>query len=63
MLFRSPMTGMGEIKISSVTGSTTRPANFYEEQTESIKNGSQVLIIEVRNHVCYVVPYKENFIS
>ncbi|HCT95931.1 hypothetical protein [Vagococcus sp.] len=58
-----PITGMGEIKISSVTGSTTRPASFYEEQTESIKNGNQVLIIEVRNHVCYVVPYNENFIS
>lgn len=57
-----PVKGMGEIKISSVTGSMTRPASFYEPQDEEIKAGSEVLIIEIKDRVCYVVPYKENFI-
>lgn len=57
-----PLKGMGEIKISSVTGSITRPAAYYEPPTEEAKSGSEVLIIEIRDRVCYVVPYKENFI-
>lgn len=56
-----PLAGMGEVQFKSVTGSMTRPAKFYEPQTESIKNGELVLIIEIRERVCYVVPYKESF--
>ncbi|MGY3749662.1 NfeD family protein [Vagococcus acidifermentans] len=57
-----PVDGMGEIKIVSVTGSMTRPAKFYEPQEEAIAAGKEVLIIEIRERVCYVVPYKENFV-
>lgn len=56
-----PIKGMGEITISSVTGTMSRPAAFYTEQDGQINNGEEVLIIEVRERVCYVVPYVENF--
>lgn len=56
-----PMTGMGEIQIKSVTGSTSRPATFYEPQENEVLQGQDVLIIEIRDRVCYVVPYKESF--
>lgn len=57
-----PLKGMGEIKISSVTGIITRPASFYQPQEIEVKAGSDVLIIEIKNRVCYVVPYQENFL-
>ncbi|MGX7024197.1 hypothetical protein [Vagococcus hydrophili] len=57
-----PLKGMGEIKISSVTGIITRPASYYEPQEVEVKAGSDVLVIEIKDRVCYVVPYKENFI-
>lgn len=56
-----PLSGMGEIKISNVTGVVTRPAKFYEKQIREAKSGSEVLIIEIKDRVCYVVPYQENF--
>lgn len=56
-----PIEGMGEIVISSVTGTISRPAAFYTEQEKEVIAGSKVLIIEIKNRVCYVVPYKENF--
>lgn len=57
-----PIQGMGEIKISNVTGIMTRPATYYEPQDVELKAGADVLIIEIKDRVCYVVPYKENFI-
>lgn len=57
-----PLQGMGEIKISSVTGSITRPASYFEPQEVEVKAGEDVLVIEIKDRVCYVVPYKENFI-
>lgn len=57
-----PVKGMGEIQYKSVTGSLTRPAALYEPQEEPIPAGKEVLIIEIKERVCYVVPYKENFI-
>lgn len=57
-----PIKGMGEIKISNVTGTITRPASFYQPQDSEIKAGDHVLIIEIRERVCYVVPYTDNFI-
>lgn len=56
-----PLKGMGEVQFKSVTGSITRPASFYEPQEIGIANGELVLIIEIRERVCYVVPYKESF--
>ncbi|MBE9388839.1 hypothetical protein [Vagococcus salmoninarum] len=58
-----PLKGMGEIQIKSVTGSMTRPASFYEPQEQGIANGELVLIIEIRERVCYVVPYEESFLG
>lgn len=53
-----PVKGMGEIQFKSVTGSLSRPAAFYSEQESEAPNGSEVLIIEIRDRVCYVVPYE-----
>lgn len=58
-----PVTGMGEIQFKSVTGSITRPARFYEPQEVGVANGEIVLIIEIKDRVCYVVPFEENFPS
>lgn len=56
-----PINGMGEIQLKSVTGSVSRPAAFFEPQEVEVLQGQDVLIIEIRDRVCYVVPYKENF--
>lgn len=56
-----PLNGMGEIQLKSVTGSISRPATFYEPQEVELLQGQDVLIIEIKERVCYVVPYKENF--
>lgn len=53
-----PLKGMGEIQLKSVTGSITRPACFYAPQSSPAKQGEQVLIIEVKERVCYVTPYE-----
>lgn len=53
-----PVGGMGEIQLKSVTGSISRPAAFYAPQDQPIERGAQVLIIEIRERVCYVVPYE-----
>lgn len=53
-----PPGGMGEIQFKSVTGSLSRPAAFYTPQDQPIERGSEVLIIEIRDRVCYVVPYE-----
>ncbi|WP_165006070.1 MULTISPECIES: hypothetical protein [unclassified Enterococcus] len=53
-----PIKGMGEIQLKSVTGSISRPACFYDPQLAEAAQGTKVLIIEVRERVCYVVPYE-----
>ncbi|MBP2098002.1 membrane-bound ClpP family serine protease [Enterococcus rivorum] len=53
-----PPGGMGEIQFKSVTGSLSRPAAFYAPQDQPIERGSEVLIIEIKDRVCYVVPYE-----
>lgn len=53
-----PVNGMGEIQFKSVTGSLSRPAAFYTPQETGVERGAEVLIIEVRERVCYVVPYE-----
>lgn len=57
-----PISGMGEIQLQSVTGSHSRPAAFYSPQDAELRNGELVLIIEIRERVCYVVPYKQEFV-
>lgn len=55
-----PIKGMGEISFSSVTGSISRPATFYRPQEEQLDRGEQVLIIEIKERVCYVIPYENS---
>lgn len=57
-----PIKGMGEIKISNVSGAISRPAALYDPEQGEIKQGQEVLIIEIKERVCYVTPYKENFV-
>ena len=57
-----PVNGMGEIKMSNVSGSINRPAALYNPEIGEIKQGTEVLIIEIRERVCYVTLYQENFI-
>lgn len=55
-----PVTGMGEIIFSSVTGSMNRPAMFYMPQERQLERGEQVLIIEIKERVCYIIPYESS---
>ncbi|WEG73880.1 hypothetical protein [Vagococcus intermedius] len=55
-----PQKGMGEILLKNVTGATTRPAKWYEVPQKNVsKQGEKVLIIEIKDRVCYVIPYDE----
>ena len=49
---------MGEIQLKSVTGSLSRPVAFYVPQEVAAPRGSEVLIIELKERVCYVIPYE-----
>ncbi|MHA6251487.1 hypothetical protein [Oceanobacillus sp. CAU 1775] len=51
-----PENGFGEIIIRSYSGTISKPAASYENQ--AILEGKQVLVIEVKNGVLYVVPYE-----
>ncbi|EPH95321.1 hypothetical protein D920_02591 [Enterococcus faecalis 13-SD-W-01] len=53
-----PVSGMGEVQLKNVTGSISRPACFYSPQETAAERGTEVLIIEVNERICYVVPYK-----
>ncbi|HLU22478.1 hypothetical protein [Lederbergia graminis] len=54
-----PQNGFGEVVIESYSGMISKPAASYEN-TE-IAGGSEVLVIEVRDGVLYVIPYKPSF--
>lgn len=51
-----PVNGFGEIVIDSKSGTISKPAASYDN--EEITEGKQVLVIEVKKGVLYVVPYK-----
>ena len=53
-----PVRGMGEIQLKSVTGSISRPACFYSPQEQTAERGTKVLIIEIKERICYVMPYE-----
>lgn len=53
-----PIDGFGEILIESKSGMISKTAASYEN--EIIKEGQQVLVIEVENGVLYVVPYEND---
>ncbi|GIN59782.1 hypothetical protein [Lederbergia ruris] len=54
-----PTEGFGEVVIESYSGMISKPAASYENT--SISEGAEVLVIEVKNGVLYVVPYKPSF--
>ena len=53
-----PIDGFGEIVIESKSGMISKTAASYEN--EIIKEGQQVLVIEVENGVLYVMPYEND---
>lgn len=59
LIISVPDNGFGEVFIESKSGMISKPAASYEGS--SIDEGQEVLIIEVKNGVLYVVPYKKNF--
>ncbi|MBM7717083.1 membrane protein implicated in regulation of membrane protease activity [Bacillus thermophilus] len=55
-----PKEGYGEVIIDSYSGSISKPSASFEEAA-AIPEGTEVLVVEVKNGVLYVVPYKKNF--
>ncbi|MCM3029203.1 hypothetical protein [Niallia sp. MER 6] len=50
-----PKDGFGEIMIESTSGHISKTAaSFYNEV---IENGTETIVVEVRDRICYVVPY------
>ncbi|MBO0993459.1 NfeD family protein [Bacillus sp. SD088] len=54
-----PTEGFGEVVIESYSGMISKPAASYE--STNIAEGAEVLVIEVKNGVLYVVPYQPSF--
>lgn len=54
-----PEDGFGEVIIESYSGMISKPAASFEDIP--IPEGSEVLVIEVRNGVLYVMPYQPSF--
>lgn len=54
-----PEQGFGELVIESYSGMISKPAASFKQTP--IAEGSEVLVIEVKNGVLYVVPYQKNF--
>lgn len=51
-----PMDGYGEIIIESTSGNISKTAaSFYNE---AIENGIEIIVIEVKDSIAYVVPYE-----
>lgn len=51
-----PEKGLGEVLITMVSGTTNHMAASFTE--EPIREGTQVLVVEVRDHVLYVTPFE-----
>ncbi|WP_405100547.1 hypothetical protein [Oceanobacillus sp. FSL H7-0719] len=51
-----PMDGFGEIMIKSKSGTISKPAASYDNEIINLEQ--QVLVIEVKNGVLYVIPYE-----
>ncbi|MBY0120963.1 hypothetical protein [Bacillus sp. S/N-304-OC-R1] len=52
-----PENGFGEVLIESISGRISKPAASFENK--NIEEGKQVLVIDVKNGVIYVVPHKQ----
>jgi membrane protein implicated in regulation of membrane protease activity len=54
-----PEKGFGEVVIESYSGMISKPAASFEDVP--ISQGSEILVIEVKDGVLHVMPYKKNF--
>lgn len=54
-----PAEGFGEVVIESISGMISKPAISFEGG--GISEGEEVLVIEIKDGVLYVKPYKKNF--
>jgi membrane protein implicated in regulation of membrane protease activity len=52
-----PAVGLGEVYVSVVSGTVYHMAASMEKQM--IKEGTRVVVVEVRDHVLYVTPFPE----
>ncbi|MBO8163346.1 MAG: NfeD family protein [Brevibacillus sp.] len=52
-----PASGVGEVLITMVNGTTNHVAASWHEQ--EIAEGTKVIVAEVRDHVLFVVPFDE----
>ncbi|NGQ95277.1 serine protease [Brevibacillus sp. SYP-B805] len=54
-----PASGLGEVLVTMVSGTTHHMASSLEQKP--IPEGTKVVVVEVKDHVLYVVPFeKEN---
>jgi len=53
-----PENGFGEIVIDSKSGMISKPAASYDNET--IYEGQQVIVIEIKSGVLYVIPYEND---
>lgn len=58
LIISIPENGFGEVVIDSKSGMISKPSASYDNI--AIEEGKQVLIIEVKDGVLYVVPYENN---
>ena len=54
-----PEKGFGEVVIESYSGMISKPAASFEDTP--IPEGTEVLVIEVKDGVLHVMPYKKSF--
>lgn len=54
-----PEKGFGEVVIESYSGMISKPAASFEDT--AIPEGTEILVIEVKDGVLHVMPYKKNF--
>ncbi|VEF48903.1 membrane integrity integral inner membrane protein [Bacillus freudenreichii] len=54
-----PEEGFGEVVIESYSGMISKPAASFENN--AVPEGTEILVIEVKDGVLQVVPYKKNF--
>ncbi|CAM3912853.1 hypothetical protein [Lederbergia lenta] len=54
-----PENGYGEVVIESYSGMISKPAASFEDTP--IDEGEEVLVIEVKSGVLYVIPYQKSF--
>ena len=54
-----PEKGFGEVVIESYSGMISKPAASFENT--AIPQGAEILVIEVKDGVLNVMPYKKNF--